>query len=148
MAAQDRLEARIAFEDGELLAIEVSFERGGFSGRASAYTVRADLEAFARDLARFSGELRAGCAFEAGLEGGDSPLGFVALRFYGLDALGHVACHLRLKTEAAQGHRPEELTRVAIELRTEPGLLDGFVAGVERLLAGGGPAVLPLTDRA
>src|SRR5262245_27833272 len=104
----------IVYVDEHLIELEAVLKTGDWSGRARAYTVPQNIEAFGIALNRFADAVDAGAEFVAGA---DSGIGFIALRFYRIDRAGHIACHVRLATgELPNDCRPEEVFRLSIEL--------------------------------
>jgi hypothetical protein len=107
----------IAYVDEHLIELEAAVGSGHWSGRARAYTVPQDIEAFGIALKRFADAFDAVAEFMAGA---DTGIGLIALRFYRTDRAGHIACHVRLATgELSNESRPEEIYRLSVELRTE-----------------------------
>jgi hypothetical protein len=109
------------------LDVEVSFRSGGWQGAAVAFTQVSLLQDFASELRSFSTSMQGEVLFQAGQFGAGS----VLCRFRPADRRGHIACFLVLEDSTAPGR---QLARVSIELRTEPALLDAFVASLDRFL--------------
>jgi hypothetical protein len=107
----------IVYVDEHLIELEAVVAGGHWCGRARAYTVPQDIEAFAIALERFADAVDAVAEFVAGA---DTGIGLIALRFYRIDRAGHIACHVRLATGGLPARcRPEEVFRLSIEVWTE-----------------------------
>jgi hypothetical protein len=126
---QNNLTIEAVYVDGSMVELETSFRSCHWSARATAYTQFADVADFAARLARFSKTLRGEESFVAGRE--DSPTGFLGLRFYPIGRTGHFVCHLRLGTNEATEHRPEEIWRCSVELAADAAALDTFINGLQ-----------------
>jgi len=136
------LTVTIAYRDEHLIELQTNVVVGDWSASATAYTDRAALGEFARQLAHFSTNLANRVEFEAGDQSGT---GYLFMAFYPVDSVGHLACNLRLASKTETIHRPEEVWRMSIEIQTEPGALDAFAAELGRLAANGqGVATLRL----
>jgi hypothetical protein len=79
---------------------------------------------------QFGETLREPVAWQAGADNG---IGLIGLRFYTIDRSGHVRCHVRLASEAATEHRPEEIWQFAAEMPTETGLVVAFARELSRV---------------
>ncbi|HEV3257012.1 MAG TPA: hypothetical protein VG013_09050 [Gemmataceae bacterium] len=103
--------------DEHLIEVEAVVGAGPWRGRARAYTVLQDIGAAAKGFQRFTDGAAAATEFAAGA---DTGIGLVALRFYRIDRAGHIACHIRLASGGVPTeHRPEEVARLSVEVRTE-----------------------------
>ncbi|MCA9285736.1 MAG: hypothetical protein KDA22_10995 [Phycisphaerales bacterium] len=122
---------RVVYDDVHLIEIETKLAVPEWSAVSRAYTTPSDVfEQVER--------LRSWCSYRTGevrIEfGADTRIGWTCLRFYPIDKAGHVVCQLRL----ASGHVPsdgrdEEVSRVSIEMHTEPGLIQRFIAELRHL---------------
>jgi hypothetical protein len=142
--AQHNLTVQAVSADGSMVELETSFCSRHWSARSTAYTQFADVADFAARLARLSKGLNGEESFVAGRE--DSPIGFLGLRFYSTGRTGHFVCHLRLATNEATEHRPEEIWRCSVELAADAAALDTFINGLQCIAATRrGRAVMPLS---
>jgi len=126
----NQLELEIVFEDEHLIEVRARVTCRGWTGNATAYAGHADLEDFAGRLRQFSATLQGSAALELGKKNG---IGFIGLNFYEIDTAGHVVCAISLATQTATDSRAEEMWRLALEMQTEPGLIDAFADQLERL---------------
>ena len=125
------LELRVVYEDPDFLEVETRVCAGEWSARSWAY---ASPNCFAGDVKRLiewacnpQGPFR----LEAGA---DTGIGWLVLDFFTINSAGHVRCAVTLAMRAASEHpRPTETWRFAIELRTEPGLIERFARQCEEL---------------
>lgn len=117
---------RIVHEDlPDLVEIETRVEVGAWVGVARAYAspdrVREETRA-----------LRAWCDHPNGtvqlVAGADTGIGYAHLRFYTIDLAGHVMCHIQSATQGSTGGREEEISRMSLEMPTEPSLVNRFAA--------------------
>jgi hypothetical protein len=107
----------VVYVDEHLILVEATVGAGYWRGRARAYTDPEDLAAAAAGIQRFADGAAPGAEFTAGA---DTGIGLVALRFYRIDRAGHIACHIRLASgDVPTEHRPEEVARLAVEVRAE-----------------------------
>lgn len=124
---------RIVYADlPDLIEIETTVKGPEWSGVARAYT---SPNAVLKQIQ----SLKTWCHNPSGtacLEwGADTGIGWACLRFYSVDAAGHLVCHVRLATNARHAHaRDEEVWRLAIEIPTEPGLVERFAADLNYLI--------------
>jgi hypothetical protein len=133
----------VVYVDDDLTELEATVGAGYWSGRARAYTVPQDIATFASALQQFGSGASAGAEFVAGA---DTGIGLIALRFYRVDRSGHIACHVRLVTGRLPGdHRPEEVSRLSVEVRAEGAAVDRFARQLSELArTQAGQAVLSL----
>jgi hypothetical protein len=120
----------VVWEDQDLIQLQTRVIASGWSGIAKAYAVAEDILAFADSLEQFTRTLKSPASFVAGEENG---IGFLSLRFYRYDRSGHIACHVRLASDSVTGGRPEEVFKLAIEVKTEAAAIDPFVRGLMKL---------------
>jgi hypothetical protein len=126
----------VVYAEEYLIQLEATVAVGRWAGQARAYTTPEELRRFADALAEFGARLAGEAALEAGAENG---IGLVALRFYTTDRARHVACHVRLASQTATEHRPEQVSRLAVEARVEPPAVAAFarqLAGMARSRSG------------
>ncbi|MBX7106344.1 MAG: hypothetical protein K1X57_19860 [Gemmataceae bacterium] len=126
----------VVYVDEHLIELAATIGAGHWCGRATAYTVPAEVTRFADALLRF---VVGGppAAFEAGAETG---IGLIGLRFYRSDRAGHIACHARLALGGVPTeHRPEQVSRLAVEFGAEAWAVEQFaqqLAEIARTQAG------------
>jgi hypothetical protein len=120
----------VIYVDEHLIELAVVVAAGHWRGRATAYTVPADVAGFADALLRFAGG-GPSAAFEAGA---DTGIGLIALRFYRIDRSGHIACHARLASRGVPTeHRPEEESQLAVEFGAEAWAVGQFARQLAEL---------------
>jgi hypothetical protein len=118
------------WHDECLLELEALVEYSGFRGRSTAYTEPQVIAEFADALMAFDAKREGGPTFEAGFSDGSKAL---HMRVYECDRAGHLAMHMHMTTDAPGGHRPEEIWRLDIELKTEAQSLVCFARELREL---------------
>lgn len=129
---QPKLTMRIVYEDlPDMVEIETRVEVGAWAGVARAYASPQGMREEARTL-------KAWCAHPAGtvqLEAGaDTGIGWIRLRFYAVDLVGHLMCHIQMATSGSFGGRAEQVARLSLEMPTEPGLVETFAGYLEAIV--------------
>lgn len=120
----------VVYVDEHLIELEAVVGAGHWRGRAKAYTVPAEVAKFADALLRFS-DGGPPAAFEAGA---DTGIGLIGLRFYRTDRSGHIAGHGRLASgEVPTDHRPEQVSRLAVEFKAEAWAVGQFARQLAEL---------------
>ena len=120
----------VVYVDEHLIELAAVLGAGHWRGRATAYTVPADVARFADALLRFA-DGGSPAMFEAGA---DTGIGLIALRFYRIDRSGHVACHARLASGGAPTeHRPEQVSQLAVEFGAEAWAVGQFARQLAEL---------------
>jgi len=141
MEYRHTLALSVVYDDEHLIELEASLKAGDWTGRARAYTVAENIEAFGVGLKRFADAVDAVAEFDAGADNG---IGLIALRFYRIDRAGDIACHVRLATGGLpKESRPEEVFRLSIELQSETWAVVQFARQISEMAqAREGKAVL------
>lgn len=121
---------QIIWIDENLLGLEASLVWEGFSGLSTTYTSAEALHEFASNLETFPKDLDSQVEFDSGMEGGSSR---VRLRCYVYNLAFHAAVQVHLTSSVPTDHRPEEVWRLDVELKTEPALLDRFATELTRM---------------
>ncbi len=112
------LSIRPLWDDPDLIEMEVRIVTDdGWAGTARAYAACLTLPREARSLELWSRRPEGETTVEFGMVTGS---GWVQLRFYLADMAGHVACEVQLATKGYADRR------LAVVLRTEPGLVERF----------------------
>ncbi len=120
----------VVYVDDHLIELAVTVNTGYWRGRCTAYTVPADLSRFAHAMLQFA-EGGPPAEFEAGADNG---IGLIGLRFYRIDRSGHIACHARLASGGVPtDHRPEQVSRLAVEFGAEAWAVTQFVRQLAEL---------------
>ncbi len=110
------LSIEVVYADGHLIELAAVVGSGHWRGRATAYTVPADIARFADALQRFA-DGGPPAAFEAG---GDPGIGLIGLRFYRIDRSGHIACRAQLALGGGRdGHNSGPMARLEVEFGAE-----------------------------
>lgn len=120
--ADQELAVKVVWEDDHMIEIECAVHAENWAARSRAYTQRPQLAEFAQALKKFAQRCDGSASFEAGGE----VIGSVSLRFYPYNKSKHLACLVQLSTSVSTDHRPEEISRASLEVRTERGLVDSF----------------------
>ena len=127
----------VVWANEDMIELEAVVGVGRWSGRSRAYFVPQDFADFATALQHFADGVSAEAEFAGGA---DTGIGLIALRFYKVGRAGHIACHIRLATGwLSNDHRPEEIFRLCVEVRTEIWAVLNFarqLAEIGRTLAG------------
>jgi hypothetical protein len=127
-STQPNVSLRIAYESlPDLIELETRLDVGEWKAIANVYTSPDILLSAAQSIREWSFHLRDTCMLEAG---GIPGAGLLRLRFYVINAMGHVRCHIRLVSRISS---PERVRRMALELQTEPGLVERFANQLEAL---------------
>ncbi len=136
------LSVEVVYVDEPLIELAATVGAGHWRGRATAYTVPAEVRRFADALLQFA-DGGPPVAFEAGADNG---IGLIALRFYRIDRSGHIACHGQLASgRVPTEHRPEQVSRLAVEFGAEAWAVDRFARQLAELArAQKGRAVLAI----
>src|SRR5207237_2370778 len=109
-------------EQPDLMELEILVQYRGWKAHSAVY---ASPHGFADDcehLLKWAKAPSQPITIEAGA---DTGIGWLKLSFYTIDRAGHVACSVTLATGLQpRDARPAETWRMAIEIRTEPGLVE------------------------
>jgi hypothetical protein len=119
------LELRVVYQDlPDMIELETRIRAGEWSARSRAYTSPDFLVGDAERLIAWARNPQGLIQLEAGANTG---IGWLVLDFYTIDSAGHTRCAITLATgETSRDARPAETWRFAIELKTEPGLIERF----------------------
>ena len=119
------IQLRVIYEDlPDLIELGVSVQYCGWSAFSKAYTSPSKFSDEAQQLLKWASLPTATVQIEAGA---DTGIGWMVLKFYTIDAAGHVRCAVKLATgKQSYGARLEETWRFAIEMETELGLIEQF----------------------
>jgi hypothetical protein len=119
------LEIRVVYEDlPDMIELETRVRAGEWSARARAYTSPDFLAGDAERLIEWARNPQGRARFAAGA---DTGVGLLMLDFYTIDVAGHARCAVTLATGGtSRDARPAETWRFAIEMKTEPGLIERF----------------------
>ena len=135
-----RLTTRIVYEDlPDLVEIETHVWASNWQGVARAYASPQSLHHEAKALEQWCRKPEGEAVLEAGA---DTGIGWVRLRFYPIDMAGHLVCHVQLATAGSMGGRPEEVWRMSLEIRTEPGLVERYARQLAGIVDSVGEEVL------
>jgi hypothetical protein len=117
------LTIRVVYEDlPDLIEVEARIVFGDWSAVTRAYTGPSSLAKDARGLLAWSQRPVGEFSLEAGA---DTGIGWAHLRWYPIDRAGHLACHVRLATQAIRD-RPEVVRRLALEVPVEAFSVERF----------------------
>jgi hypothetical protein len=119
------LELRVVWEDlPDMIELETRVRAGEWSARSRAYASPDFLVADAERLIAWARNPIGRIRLEAGA---DTGIGWLVLDFYTVNAAGHTRCAVTLATgRTRRDARPAETWRFAVELQTEPGLIERF----------------------
>lgn len=119
------LELRVVYEDlPDLIEVETRVRAGEWSAQSRAYCSPDVLCENAKQLIAWSLDPQGHFRIEAGA---DTGIGWLVLDFYTIDSAGHARCAVTLATGGTpRDARPAETWRIAVELKTEPGLIERF----------------------
>ena len=119
------LELRVVYQDlPDMIELETRVRAGEWSARSRAYTSPDFLAGDAERLIAWAHNPQGHFRLEAGANTG---IGWLVLDFYTIDSAGHARCAVTLaRGETPRDARPAETWRFAIELKTEPGLIERF----------------------
>jgi hypothetical protein len=119
------LELGVVYEDlPDMIEVETRVRAGEWSARSRAYCSPSFLCDDAKQLVAWSINPQGHFRPEAGA---DTGIGWLVLDFYTINSAGHTRCAVTMATgESSHDARPAETWRFAIELKTEPGLIERF----------------------
>ena len=122
---QPSVRMRVVYEDlPDLVEVETVVEVGEWRGIGTAYVSPSRLRDQASGLERWCRNPQGEIAVELGANTG---IGWTVLRFYTIDMAGHVICHVQIATgDVPVGGRDEQAWRLAVEMPTEPRLVERF----------------------
>src|SRR4051812_11515565 len=127
LAIEYQITLEVISIDEHLIELEARVGMGKWRGEARAYTTPQHVQTVAEQLEHFLDQMIGEVAFQAGEDNG---IGMIALPFYTIDKARHVACHVRLASQTATEHRPEEVSTLALEARTQPAAIARFARGM------------------
>jgi hypothetical protein len=119
------LELRVVYQDlPDMIELEARVRSGEWSARSRAYASPDFLGADAERLIAWARNPQGPFRLDAGA---DTGIGWLVLDFYTIDLAGHARCAVTLATGGtSRDARPAETWRFAIEMNTEPGLIERF----------------------
>jgi hypothetical protein len=128
------LTLELLWKDVHCKELQCSVQVDGWSGTASAYVSEVDLQEFAAQLQEFAISKK----YEVILQLGDtSGYGGISLRFYEWNRSGSVAFHVHLvASEAIVGAHSADSWELAVDVKTERGLIDSFLVQFDNLRNG------------
>jgi len=124
---EQQIALEVVYADEHLIELEARVGVGKWRGEARAYTTAQNIRAFSEQLEHFLSQITGEVAFQVGEENG---IGMIALWFYTTDRARHIACQVRLASQTATEHRPEEVSKLALEASTEPAAVARFMRGL------------------
>jgi hypothetical protein len=127
------IEIRVVWEDlPDMVELETRVRAGEWSALSRAYALPDFLAGDAERLIAWARNPHGRFRLDAGA---DTGIGWLVLEFYTIDSAGHARCAVTLATGGTSREaRPAETWRFAIEIKTEPGLIERF--GQERIWLG------------
>src|SRR5688572_21007748 len=107
-----------------MIELETRVRAGEWSARSRAWASPDFLAGDAANLIAWARNPQGRFRLSAGA---DTGIGWLELDFYTIDLAGHTRCAVTLATSrASQDARLAETWRFAVELKTEPGLIERF----------------------
>jgi hypothetical protein len=133
MVQAPSIRIHVIYEDlPSLIELETRVQSGEWAGVGRVYAVPPDiLHGQAAALAKWVNQPDGECRIEAG--SGDCA-GWLVLRFYTVDRVKHVVCHVTLATWQFTWGRAGEESRLSLEIPTELGLVERFARHLESLV--------------
>jgi hypothetical protein len=119
------LQLRVIYRDPpDLIELEALLRYGGWAACSAVY---ASPHGFTEGCQRLLEWARAPSSPVSIESGADTGIGLLRMNFYTIDQAGHAACAVTLATgRQSRNARPAETWRLAIEIRTELGLIENF----------------------
>jgi len=118
------LQLRVIYDDPpDLVEIEAYVVHDHWSALSSAYASPSFFDDGGEKLLRWANSPQKLLRIEAGA---DTGVGLIALEFYVIDSVGHARCAISLAAKNVGYERPAQISRFAIELPTELGLVERF----------------------
>ncbi len=128
--APHELSVEVVYDDEHLIELAATVAMGYWCGRSTAYTVPTDISSFAEALLQFAD----GGPPAAFVAGADNGIGLIGCRFYRIDQAGHIAGHAQLASgRVSTNHRPEQVSRMAVEFGAEEWALIQFARQLKEL---------------
>ena len=137
------LVVEVVYVDEYSVKLATSFVTTDWRARATAWTQFETIGRFTDELAAFIPKLVGEVVFEAD----NDVAGGLGLRFHTTGEVRHLFCHLQLVSIPVAAYPPVQPWKVSVELATEAAALDGFIAGLRRIVEDeSGKATLKLTN--
>jgi hypothetical protein len=131
MTTSPYLAVTVVYQDlPDLIEIEVRVDAGEWRGVGRAYTGPSRLFEQATCLESWSHLPESEFVLEAGVD-----TGLLRLRWYPVDAAGHLACQVELMSCDHMSNRVTDPWRLSIVIFTEPGLVERFARHLASIVA-------------
>ncbi len=126
------LAMRVIFEESpDVIEIETRVVDDDWQGRTTSYGKHGELHDAARKLGIWSARPEGEAIVEIGFETG---AGWLRLSFYEIDNAGHLACYIQMSERVTEsGPRIAKPSKMALEMRTEAGLIEQFARNLARI---------------
>lgn len=116
------LELKVIWKDEHMFELQVTACNGKFSGRTEVYEQSENLLQFTKQLTGYLHNNKT-LFYEAGIK--DS-ISYFSMRYYPLGKTGCIGVEVHLEENVANEFRPEEKSKLKLELIVEPAAIDNF----------------------
>jgi hypothetical protein len=119
------IQLRVVYVDlPDMIQLGVVVQYRGWSASSYAYDSPSRFAEQSHDLLAWVSSPDKAVQIDAGA---DTGIGWMVLTFYTVDQLGHARCAIKLASDPLRRDaRPEETWRMAVEVKTELGLIERF----------------------
>ena len=121
----------LRYYESEPSKLWVSASDGVFAGSTEDYINKDSLEALAEELEQFPKTIQSESIFESSAR--DKRFGYIMLRFYCFDSIGHTAVQVTLDSNQSGSER----TTVSLKMQFEANSLDSFLHQLRNSLCKG-----------
>ncbi len=116
------LELQVIWKDPDMFELKVSASNGRYSGITEVYNTTESLFKFAQSLNDVSNNNKK-VFYEAGIK---DEYAFFSMAFYRINNFGHVGVEINLEDNVATEFRPEEKSKLKLEIIVESYAIDNF----------------------
>lgn len=117
------LKLEVIWKDDHMFELKVIVSNGFYSGTTEVYDTSESLSGFAKTLYRFPKDEKSIIFYEAGEKDSHA---YFSMKFYCLDAAGHIAVQVTLEKNVATIYRPEKKDKLTLEILVDPNAIDEF----------------------
>lgn len=118
-SGENYVRLEVVYVDEHLMELKATVKNDGWGGVASTFTTADQVASFAKQLSNFANHPVGQVPFEIGSQ---ESIGLIGLKFYIIDKARHVRCQVRLATDSSR----ESVSRLSIEVETEPSFVERF----------------------
>jgi len=116
------LQLQVIWNDDDMFELQVIATNGRYSGTTEVYDFSESLANFAECLVAFPNDKKI-LIHEAGQQDG---YGYFRMKFYCIDYSGHVGVEVSIEENVSNQQRPEEKSKLSMEIIVQPSAIDNF----------------------